>query len=79
MFSRDKSSLVGQMTMYGLVSVFVMLVVYSQLYPTIDRFLSDLLNISDPASKAVLSLIPFIIGIVILLSTLSYLLRAKGQ
>jgi hypothetical protein len=51
-----------------------MIIVYSQLYPIIEPFITDLVNVSDPASATIISLIPLFIAISILLSVLSYIM-----
>jgi hypothetical protein len=64
----------GQFTMIALAGILLMIIVYSQLYPIIEPFITDLVNISDPASATIISLIPLFIAISILLSVLSYIM-----
>lgn len=69
----------AQFTIISLVMVFVMIIVYSQLYPTIETFLTPLIAGSDPATATLLSLLPFFIVLAIILSVLWYVVPQRGR
>lgn len=64
----------GQFTMVALVGILLMIIVYSQLYPILEPFITQLTLTLDPASATIVSLIPLFIAISILLSVLSYIM-----
>lgn len=63
----------GQFTIVSLVMVLIMLIVYSQLYPVMEPFITDLIGESDPATATLISLIPFFIALAIIMSVLWYI------
>ncbi len=67
------SRIKAQFTMVALVGVLIMLIVYSQLYPIIEQFITPLMAQVDPATATIVSLIPFFIAVSILLSVLYYI------
>jgi len=72
-----KTRLKGQFTMVALVGVLIMIIVYSQLYPIIEPFITSLVTTSDPATATIISLIPFFIAVSILLSVLYYIMPGR--
>jgi len=59
--------------MRTLLEIALMLIVYSQIYPTlIEAPLQSLIATSDSITAAILSLLPFAIAIVIVLGVLSF-------
>jgi hypothetical protein len=60
--------------MVALVGILLMIIVYSQLYPILEPFITQLTLTLDPASAIIVSLIPLFIAISILLSVLSYIM-----
>ena len=69
----------AQFTIVALVMILVMLVVYSQLYPVIEHFITDLIEECDPATATLISLIPFFIALAILLSIVWYVVPSGGR
>lgn len=69
----SKSRIKAQFTMVALVGIFVMILVYSQIYPIIEEFLIPLMADSDPATATILSLLPFFVAVSMLLSVLYYI------
>lgn len=68
------SRMKAQFTMVALVGILIMLIVYSQLYPILEQFLTPLMAQVDPATATIISLIPLFIAVSILLSVLSYIM-----
>jgi uncharacterized BrkB/YihY/UPF0761 family membrane protein len=68
------SRIKAQFTMVALVGVLIMIIVYSQLYPILEPFITQLCAQSDPATATIVSLIPFFIAVSILLSVLYYIM-----
>lgn len=68
----------GQFTIVSLVMTLVMLVVYSQLYPTIEGYITVLIGESDPATATLLSLLPFFIAIAIIMSVIWYIVPQRN-
>ena len=58
----------AQGTLYALVAVFVMILAYSQLYEHISPFITSAIDVTDPATGALISLLPLALAIVIVLS-----------
>jgi uncharacterized membrane protein YedE/YeeE len=67
----------GQFTIVALVMTLVMIIVYSQLYPVIETFLTPLILDSDPATAALLTMLPFFIAIAIIMSVIWYIVPQK--
>lgn len=63
----------GQFTIVSLVMVLVMLIVYSQLYPVMEHYITELIGDSDPATATLISLIPFFIALAIIMSVIWYI------
>jgi uncharacterized BrkB/YihY/UPF0761 family membrane protein len=63
----------GQFTMVALVGVLIMIIVYSQLYPILEPFITSLTSTTDPATATIISLLPFFIAVSILLSIIYYI------
>lgn len=68
-----KTKMKGQFTIISLVMVLVMLIVYSQLYPVMEPFITDLIGHSDPATATLISLLPFFIALAIIMSVIWYI------
>lgn len=77
MFSKGKSGFRGQFTIVSLVEILIMLVVYSKLYPVIEPFISNLTNASDPATGAIISMVPFFIAVAIIMSITWYIIPQR--
>ena len=69
----------AQFTIVSLVMVLVMLVVYSQLYPVLEEYITELIGVSDPATATLISLLPFFIALAILLSVIWYIVPSGGR
>jgi len=67
----------GQFTIVSLVEILIMLVVYSKLYPVIELFIWNLTNISDPATGAIISMVPFFIAVAIIMSITWYIIPQR--
>jgi hypothetical protein len=67
----------GQFTIVSLVEILIMLVVYSKLYPVIEPFITSLINVSDPATGAIISMVPFFIAIAIIMSITWYIIPQR--
>lgn len=73
MFAISKPTFKAQFTMRTLLEVGLVLIVYSQIYPTlIEAPLQTLIGTSDSVTAAILSLLPFVIAIVIVLGVVSF-------
>lgn len=73
MLSISKQTFKAQFTMKTLLEVGLVLIVYSQIYPTlIEPPLQSLISGSDPISAALLSLLPFVIAAMILIGIVSF-------
>lgn len=78
MFDISKPLFRGQFTMKVLLEVGLILIVYSQIYPTlIEPPLREFIDpsgsaYSDPTSAAILSLLPFVIAAMIIIGVISY-------
>ncbi|RLC37073.1 hypothetical protein DRH29_03115 [candidate division Kazan bacterium] len=57
----------AQSTLVGLVAVFIMILFYSQIYDTIEPMISEAVGITDPATGAILSILPLIVIVAIFL------------
>jgi len=77
MLTISRMKMRGQFTIISLVMVLVMLVVYSQLYPTIETYISSLITTSDPATATLISLLPFFIALAIIMSVLWYIVPQR--
>jgi len=77
MLTISRMKMRGQFTIISLVMVLVMLVVYSQLYPTIETYISSLIATSDPATATLISLLPFFIALAIIMSVLWYIVPQR--
>ncbi len=73
MFAISKPRFKAQFTMKVLLEVVLLIIVYSQLYPTlIEPYLETQINASDPVTAAFLSLLPFVIAAVIVIGVIGY-------
>lgn len=73
MFAISKPVFKAQFTVKILLEVGLMLIIYSQIYPTlIEPPLESIIDSSDPASAALLSLLPFVIAAVIVIGVVSF-------
>ena len=73
MLSSSKPMFKAQFTMRTLLEIGLMLIVYSQIYPTlIEPPLESIIGSSDPVSSALLSLLPFVIAAMIIIGVLSF-------
>lgn len=63
----------GQFTIFALVMVFVSIIVFVILYPTINTFITDFTaNSSDTTLNMVIQLLPFFMLLAIILSVVFY-------
>ena len=68
-----KPILRAQSTMKILLEVGLLLIVYSQIYPTlIESPLQSIITNSDAVTAALLSLLPFVIAAVIIIGVISF-------
>jgi hypothetical protein len=67
----------GQFTIVSLVEILIMLIVYSKLYPVIEPFILNLTNVSDPATGAIISMVPFFIAVAIIMSITWYIIPQR--
>jgi len=79
MFVTSKRGFKAQFTMKVLLEIFLLLVVYSTLYPAFmgneDSWLNTLIidfQESDPITASLLRLLPFVIAAVIIIGVLSF-------
>ena len=78
MFALSKPVFKAQFTMKVLLEVRLILIVYSQIYPTlIEEPLRDFIlpggdAYSDPISASILSLLPFVIAAMIVIGVISF-------
>jgi len=73
MFALSKPVFKAQFTMKVMLEVVLILVVYSQIYPTlIEPYLETAIEANDPVSGALLSLIPFVIAAIIVIGIISF-------
>lgn len=74
-----QTNMKAQFTIISLVMVLIMLVVYSQLYPVMEPYITSLIATSDPATATLVSLIPFFIALAIIMSVLWYVVPTGGR
>jgi hypothetical protein len=67
----------GQFTIVSLVEILIMLIVYSKLYPVIELSILNLTNVSDPATGAIISMVPFFIAVAIIMSITWYIIPQR--
>ncbi len=73
MFVISKRGFKAQFTMKTLLEIALLLIVYSQIYPTlIEPYLNTAIADSDPITSALLSLLPFVIACVIIIGVFSF-------
>jgi len=72
MFVTSKRGFKAQATMQILLEIALLLIVYSQIYPTlIEPYLNTIIGDSDEITSAILSLLPFVIACVIIIGVFS--------
>ena len=69
----------GQYTIISLVYTFVLIIVYTRLYPTIKAFIDEATPSMTALDATILSLIPFFLLLVIVLSALWYVVPRRYQ
>ena len=67
----------GQFTIVSLVEILIMLIVYSKLYTVIELSILNLTNVSDPATGAIISMVPFFIAVAIIMSITWYIIPQR--
>jgi uncharacterized BrkB/YihY/UPF0761 family membrane protein len=67
----------GQFTIVSLIMIFVMLVIYSQIYPIMKPYIDDLVGETDEATAVIIALIPFFIAVAIVMSVLYYIIPQR--
>ena len=73
MFATTKKRFKAQFTIKVLLEIVLLLIIYSQIYPTlIEPYLQTQINNSDGITAALLSLLPFVIAAMILIGVISY-------
>lgn len=73
MFAISKPVFKAQFTMKVLLEVVLLLIVYSQIYPTlIEPYLQNSIDNTDPISGSLLSLLPFVIAAIIIIGVISF-------
>lgn len=76
MFVTSERGFKAQFTLKTLLEVALLIIVYSQIYPTlIEPYLNEsstLMKNSDPMTQTLLSLLPFIIIAVIVIGVIGY-------
>lgn len=73
MFVTSKRGFKAQFTMKTLLEIALLLVVYSQIYPTlIEPYLNTMIADSDEVTSAILSLLPFVVACVIIIGVFSF-------
>jgi hypothetical protein len=76
---KQKGLLKGQFTIISLIMVFVMLVIYSQIYPILKPYVDDLVSEADEATAVIVALIPFFIAVAIVMSVLYYIIPQRTR
>jgi len=69
----------GQYTIVSLVYTFVLIILYSKLYPVIKTYIDDVSPSMSPLDASVLALVPFFLLLVIVLSALWYVIPRRYQ
>jgi hypothetical protein len=77
MFLKNRNGFRGQFTIVSLIEILIMLIVYSKLYPVLEPFITDLVNVSDPATGAILGMVPFFIAVAIIMSITWYIIPQR--
>jgi len=73
MFDTSKRGFKAQFNAKTLLEIALLLIIYSQIYPTlIEPYLQTSIDNSDPITAALLSLLPFVIAAVIIIGVFSY-------
>lgn len=76
---RNHKLLRGQFTIISLIMVFVMLIIYSQIYPVMKPYIDSLVGESDTATAAIIAMIPFFIAVAIVMSVLYYIIPQRTR
>jgi len=71
----------AQFTIYTLIMAFIMLLIFSKLYPTIQQTIDELIASGcDELTAVVVSLYPFLIAVAIIMSVWFYVIpRREGM
>ena len=64
----------AQFTLWTLMMVFIMLIVFSKMYPTIKELIDDLIPQVDELTAILVSLIPFIVVSAIIMTIWFYVI-----
>jgi len=64
----------GQYTLQGLLLTFVSIIVFSQIYPILKTFISDITATADPSTVVIVELLPFIIVVSIIFGVVWYII-----
>jgi hypothetical protein len=68
----------AQFTIYTLIMAFIMLLVFSKLYPTIQSSIDDLIASGvDDLTAVIVSLYPFLIAVAIIMSVWFYVIPRR--
>lgn len=68
----------AQFTIYTLIMAFIMLLVFSKLYPTIQEMIDDLIASGvDDLTAVIVSLFPFLIAVAIIMSVWFYVIPKR--
>jgi len=62
----------GQFTIVALFMVFITLLVYINIYPILNEYIQMILPSMDPASRTLLSLMPFFFLLAIIITAFYY-------
>lgn len=75
--NKERFGFKAQFTLVSLIMVLVMLIVYSQLYPVIEPYITELVGESDDATAVIIGLVPFFIAVAIVMSILYYIIPQR--
>ena len=80
-FSKNILRLKGQFTLVALIMVFIMIIVFSKMYPIIEPYVTGLVNslVADNYEMAsvIVGLIPFMIAVAIIMSIIYYIVPRR--
>jgi len=62
----------GQFTIVALFMVFITILVYIQIYPVLNEYIQMILPSVDPATRTILSLVPFFLLLAIIITAFYY-------
>jgi hypothetical protein len=73
-----KYRLKAQFTVYTLIMAFIMLLVFTKLYPTIQQYIDELIASGvDPLTSVIVSLFPFMLVVAIIMSIWFYVIPRR--